>query len=166
MVIKWGRHGKTCIACTGYPECTNTRELPAWPTRAKMSEQDEAVMCDNCGRPMVLKKGRFGQFLACSGYPECKTTKQLGAAQQQKDVPLEEKCPEFAAIIRIKKFRALRRSSWRAAIIRLCKFVKQKTIGVKCPNCSEGESGRAALQARQDFLWLQSLSRLRFCGLG
>src|SRR5271165_6939139 len=101
MVIKWGRHGKF-IACTGYPECTNTRELPVADT-GEVSEQDEAEMCDNCGRPMVLKKGRFGQFLACSGYPECKTTKQLGAAQQQKDVPLEEKCPNCGNHL-IKKF--------------------------------------------------------------
>ena len=43
---------------------------------------------------MVLKKGRFGQFLACSGYPDCKTTKQLGEAQKPKDVPLDEKCPQ------------------------------------------------------------------------
>src|SRR6202030_941393 len=95
MVIKWGRHG-SFIACTGYPECTNTRELTVdLPDidKADLTEQDEQVYCDNCGRPMVLKKGRFGQFLACSGYPECKTTKQLGEAQQQKDVPLEEKCP-------------------------------------------------------------------------
>ncbi|GAH82004.1 unnamed protein product, partial [marine sediment metagenome] len=33
--------------------------------------------CPNCGRPMVIKVGRFGKFLACSGYPECKTTKPL-----------------------------------------------------------------------------------------
>jgi DNA topoisomerase-1 len=31
-------------------------------------------ICPNCGRPMVIKVGRFGKFLACSGYPECKTT--------------------------------------------------------------------------------------------
>jgi DNA topoisomerase-1 len=31
-------------------------------------------VCPNCGRPMVIKVGRFGKFLACSGYPECKTT--------------------------------------------------------------------------------------------
>jgi len=37
---------------------------------AKMTEE----RCTNCGRPMVIKMGRFGQFLACSGYPECKTT--------------------------------------------------------------------------------------------
>ncbi len=42
-------------------------------------EQDEAVYCDNCGRPMlVLEEGAIRQFLACSGYPDCKTTKQLG----------------------------------------------------------------------------------------
>ncbi len=135
MVIKWGRHGKF-IACTGYPECTNTRELPVADT-GEVSEQDEAEMCDNCGRPMVLKKGRFGQFLACSGYPECKTTKQLGAAQQQKDVPLEEKCPNCGNHL-LKKFG--RYGEFVACSnYPTCKFVKQKTIGVKCPNCSEGE---------------------------
>jgi len=135
MVIKWGRHGKF-IACTGYPECTNTRELPA-ADAGEVSEQDEAEMCDNCGRPMVLKKGRFGQFLACSGYPECKTTKQLGAAQQQKDVPLEEKCPNCGNHL-LKKFG--RYGEFVACSnYPTCKFVKQKTIGVKCPNCSEGE---------------------------
>ena len=135
LVIKWGKNGKF-IACTGYPECKNTRELPAAET-GEVSEQDEAEMCDNCGRPMVLKKGRFGQFLACSGYPDCKTTKQLGAAQQQKDVPLEEKCPNCGNHL-IKKFG--RYGEFVACSnYPTCKFVKQKTIGVKCPNCSEGE---------------------------
>ena len=32
--------------------------------------------CEKCGQPMVLKWGRFGQFLACSGYPKCKTIKK------------------------------------------------------------------------------------------
>ena len=54
---------------------------------------DEEEYCENCGRPMVLKKGRFGQFYACSGYPDCKTTKQIGGTQKKSDVPLDEKCP-------------------------------------------------------------------------
>src|SRR3954471_16583249 len=33
--------------------------------------------CENCGSPMVIKFGRFGEFLACSNYPECKTTKEM-----------------------------------------------------------------------------------------
>ena len=52
--------------------------------------EGEEEYCENCGRPMVLKKGRFGQFYACSGYPDCKTTKQIGGAQKKADVPLEE----------------------------------------------------------------------------
>src|SRR6478672_4083220 len=98
LVIKWGKHG-SFIACTGYPDCTYTREI----AEEGATEQDEAVYCDNCGRPMVLKKGRFGQFLACSGYPDCKTTKQLGEAQKPKDVPLDEACPQCSNKL-VKKF--------------------------------------------------------------
>lgn len=36
-------------------------------------------ICDKCGSPMVIKFGRFGQFLACSNYPECKTTREVGS---------------------------------------------------------------------------------------
>ena len=45
----------------------------------KVEQQDEVsdVPCDNCGRMMVIKHGRFGRFLACPGYPECKNTKPL-----------------------------------------------------------------------------------------
>jgi DNA topoisomerase-1 len=132
MVIKWGRHG-SFIACTGYPECTNTREVV--PEGAV--EEGEEEYCDNCGRTMVLKKGRFGQFLACSGYPECKTTKQLGGQQKQADVPLEEKCPNCGSNL-VQKFGRFGEFV-SCSNYPKCKFVKQKTIGVKCPNCHEGE---------------------------
>ncbi len=139
MVIKWGKHG-SFIACTGYPECTNTRELTVdLPDvdSADLTEQDAAIYCDNCGRPMVLKKGRFGQFLACSGYPDCKTTKQLGEAQKPKDVPLDEDCPQCGGKM-VKKYGRFGEFV-ACGNYPKCKFVKQKTIGVKCPNCSEGE---------------------------
>jgi DNA topoisomerase-1 len=132
MVIKWGRHGKF-IACTGYPECTNTREI----AQEGVTEQDEAEYCDNCGRPLVLKKGRFGQFLACSGYPDCKTTKQLGAGQKPQDVPLDEPCPQCGNKL-VKKFGRFGEFV-ACSNYPTCKYVKQKTIGVKCPNCSQGE---------------------------
>ncbi|HEY3939523.1 MAG TPA: type I DNA topoisomerase [Bryobacteraceae bacterium] len=138
MVIKWGKHG-SFIACTGYPECTNTRELTVdLPDvdGADLGEQDEQEYCENCGRPMVLKKGRFGQFYACSGYPDCKTTKQIGG-EQRKDVPLEEKCPQCGSNL-VQKFG--RYGEFVACSnYPKCKYVKQKTIGVPCPNCSEGE---------------------------
>jgi DNA topoisomerase-1 len=138
MVIKWGKHG-SFIACTGYPECTNTRELTVdLPDvdKADLTEQDEQEYCENCGRPMVLKKGRFGQFFACSGYPECKTTKQIGG-EQRKDVALEEKCPQCGNHL-VQKYG--RYGEFVACSnYPKCKYVKQKTIGVACPNCTEGE---------------------------
>jgi len=138
MVIKWGKHG-SFIACTGYPDCTNTRELTVdLPDvdKADLGEQDEQEYCENCGRPMVLKKGRFGTFFACSGYPECKTTKQIGG-EQRKDVPLEEKCPNCGNHL-VQKYG--RYGEFVACSnYPTCKFVKQKTIGVPCPNCTEGE---------------------------
>ena len=45
----------------------------------RMEEQTDEV-CDKCGKPMVLKWGRYGKFLACSGYPDCKNTRQLAGA--------------------------------------------------------------------------------------
>ena len=140
MVIKWGRHG-SFIACTGYPDCTNTRELTVdLPDvdKADLTEQDAEEYCENCGRPMVLKKGRFGTFYACSGYPECKTTKRIGASEQKKvDVPLEEKCPQCGnnLVLKYGRFGEFTACSNYPS----CKYVKQKTIGVPCPNCSEGE---------------------------
>ena len=139
MVIKWGRHG-SFIACTGYPECTNTRELTVdLPDvdKADLTEQDADEYCENCGRPMVLKKGRFGTFFACSGYPDCKTTKQIGGEQKKSDVPLEEKCPTCGNHLVLKHGRFGEFTA--CSNYPTCKFVKQKTIGVACPNCSQGE---------------------------
>ncbi len=140
MVIRWGRHG-SFIGCSGYPECTNTRELtvdlPDVDT-ANLADQTDEEYCENCGRPMVLKRGRFGTFYACSGYPDCKTTKRIGGeAQKQPDVPLDEDCPQCGSKLVIKhgRFGEFTACSNYPA----CKFVKQKSSGVKCPGCGEGE---------------------------
>jgi len=79
MVIKWGRNGHF-LACSGYPDCRNTKEytrnadgtLKVVPT-TRPSDQ----ICPACSSPMVIKRGRFGEFLACSRYPDCKTTSPI-----------------------------------------------------------------------------------------
>lgn len=43
----------------------------------KVADEETDVICDKCGRNMVIKMGRFGKFLACPGYPECKNTKRI-----------------------------------------------------------------------------------------
>jgi len=139
LVIKWGKHG-SFLACTGYPDCTYTRELTVdLPDvdGANLAEQGEEEYCENCGRPMVLKKGRFGTFFACTGYPDCKTTRQIGGTQKKIDVPLDEKCPQCGNHLVMKNGRFGEFTA--CSNYPTCKYVKQKTIGVKCPECTEGE---------------------------
>jgi ssDNA-binding Zn-finger/Zn-ribbon topoisomerase 1 len=91
LVIKWGKHG-SFYACSAYDKtdpnsCTFTKENPIdLPDldSADIQETTQEEYCENCGRPMVLKRGRFGQFMACTGYPDCKTTRRL---DQGKKVP-------------------------------------------------------------------------------
>jgi DNA topoisomerase-1 len=47
----------------------------------KGKEEPTEEVCDKCGRPMVIKWGRYGKFLACSGYPECRNTRQLAGGE-------------------------------------------------------------------------------------
>jgi DNA topoisomerase-1 len=120
--------------------CTYTRELTVdLPDLDKhdLSEQGEEEYCENCGRPMVLKKGRFGTFYACSGYPDCKTTKQIGGTQKKPDQPIDEICPTCGSgmVLKTGRFGEFTACSNYPS----CKYVKQKTIGVNCPECSEGE---------------------------
>jgi DNA topoisomerase-1 len=46
--------------------------------RQKVQPQESGYTCPNCGKPLVIRDSRNGQFLGCSGYPECKTTMPLG----------------------------------------------------------------------------------------
>jgi DNA topoisomerase-1 len=144
LVIKWGKHG-SFYACSSYDKkdpnsCTFTKEnpidLPDLDT-AEMPETQEEEYCENCGRPMVLKRGRFGQFMACTGYPECKTTRRLDQQKKVPDIPLEEKCPECGRnlIIRHGRYGEFTSCSGYPD----CKYIKQNFIGVKCPDCKEGD---------------------------
>jgi DNA topoisomerase-1 len=79
MVIKWGRNGHF-LACSGYPECRNTKEYTRnadGTLKVVSTTRPSDQVCTTCGAPMVVKRGRFGEFLACSRYPDCKTTSPL-----------------------------------------------------------------------------------------
>ncbi|HET6516048.1 MAG TPA: type I DNA topoisomerase [Thermodesulfovibrionales bacterium] len=123
MVIKWGRHGRF-MACSGYPNCKNTRPLEGQGTENSVQATDEK--CEVCGSPMVLRSGRFGKFLACSRYPECKTTKPLSTGV---------KCPDDGGDIverRTKKGKLF----WSCNNYPKCTFATwNKPLPKKCPNC-------------------------------
>ncbi|MCI8648763.1 MAG: type I DNA topoisomerase [Anaerotruncus sp.] len=46
-------------------------------TRMKVPDEETDIVCELCGRNMVIKTGRFGKFLACPGFPECRNTKKI-----------------------------------------------------------------------------------------
>ncbi|MDD5098793.1 MAG: type I DNA topoisomerase [Candidatus Colwellbacteria bacterium] len=63
--------------------------------KKKIEAEPTDEVCDKCGRPMVIKTGRFGRFMACSGYPECKNTKKIPGADAIKGESGEVmKCPK------------------------------------------------------------------------
>ena len=77
LIFRFGRRGKF-IACSEYPKCKFSK-----PTKEEEEKQAALlaeigeVACDKCGAKMVLKSGRFGEFLGCSAYPECKNIKSI-----------------------------------------------------------------------------------------
>ena len=141
MVIKVGKFGPF-VACSAYPECTNTRELEKQEPESENGVEAEIEPCENCGKPMVVKRGRFGQFLACTGYPECKTTRKLietkgGLRAAKPDQILDEKCPRCGSNLVIKQGRFGEFTA--CTKYPECKYVKHKTTGVTCPK--DGDKG-------------------------
>ena len=144
LVIKWGRHG-SFYACSTYDKedpntCTFTKENPInLPDldSADVQETTQEEYCENCGRVMVLKRGRFGQFMACTGYPDCKTTRRLDQGKKVPDIPIDELCPKCNRnmMIRHGRFGEFTACSGYPE----CKYVKQNYIGVKCPECKDGD---------------------------
>ncbi|MGF6376278.1 DNA topoisomerase-1 [Clostridiales Family XIII bacterium PM5-7] len=88
MALKSGRFGEF-IACTGYPECKNTKPI------VKTID----VQCPKCGKDIVARKSKRGKvFYGCSGYPDCD--------QSYWYKPVEKKCPKCGSLLMEKKSKA------------------------------------------------------------
>lgn len=99
---------------------------------AKITIEDEVtdIECDKCGRKMVIKHGRFGDFLACPGYPDCKNTKPLAA---ELDVP----CPKCGSKILEKRSRKGNKF-YGCSSYPECDFVSWfEPTSERCPQCNE-----------------------------
>ncbi len=85
MAVKHGRFGEFA-ACTGYPECKNTKPIV----------KSIDVKCPSCGKDIVAKRSRTGRiFYGCSGYPDCQ--------QSFWNRPVDKKCPECGSLLVEKK---------------------------------------------------------------
>jgi DNA topoisomerase-1 len=135
MLKRVGKFGPF-IACSAYPDCTNTREVENSEPESEGGDE-EIEPCENCGKPMVMKRGRFGQFLACTGYPECKTTRKLIATKQgglraaKPDQILDEKCPRCSSNLVLKQGRFGEFTA--CTNYPECRYIKHKSTGVLCP---------------------------------
>ncbi|ADH61008.1 DNA topoisomerase I [Thermoanaerobacter mathranii subsp. mathranii str. A3] len=86
------------------------------------------IKCEICGRPMVIKKGRYGKFLACSGFPECKNTKPLYEK-------IGVKCPKCGGEI-VRKKSKKGRMYYACENAPNCDFILwDKPVEEKCPVC-------------------------------
>ena len=136
MIIKNGRFGKFA-ACPNYPECKNTKPIDADGNLLKTEEKTTSeeikyapddIKCEKCGKRMVIKKGRFGNFYACENYPECKTTKAIA-----KDTNV--KCPLCGSKIVIKHGRK-KTVFYSCECYPNCKFSTWDIpLEEKCPQC-------------------------------
>ena len=144
MVQKWGRFGPylKCLSC----EATRDAEPPASAGAdgaaaandgAGTAEETEPEVCELCGKPMQLKRGRFGPFLGCTGYPECRNIRKIGktGVAAPAPVPLDEKCPVDGAQL-VKRFGRFGEFI-SCSNYPKCKYIKQETVGVSCsrPGC-------------------------------
>jgi DNA topoisomerase-1 len=171
LVIKWGKHG-SFYACSSYdkenPEsCTFTKENPInLPDldSADVQETTQEEYCENCGRVMVLKRGRFGQFMACTGYPDCKTTRRLDQGKRVPDIPLEELCPKCGRNLMIRHGRYGEFTS--CSGYPDCKYVKQNFIGVKCPLCKDGDLVEKKARKGNTFYGCSNYPKCKFTSAG
>ncbi|MDD4994955.1 MAG: type I DNA topoisomerase [Patescibacteria group bacterium] len=136
--IAEGKKGWTPVLKEFYvPFHKNLLEKEKELTKKELTEEPTGEACEKCGKPMIKKIGRFGAFLACSGFPECRNTKPIGG---ESEIPAtDEKCEQCGAPLVTKhgRFGAFLACSRYPD----CKYIKktQKSTGVKCPSCKEGD---------------------------
>ena len=97
--------------------------------KVKVPVVETDIVCDKCGRKMVIKSGRFGKFLACPGYPECKNTKPLPEDE------VKEPCPKCGGKL-VKKISKKGKKFYGCSNYPECDFAAPGIpTGEKCPEC-------------------------------
>jgi len=96
--------------------------------KVKLAEEVTDEVCPKCGKPMIVKHGRFGKFIACSGYPECKHTASF-------QVKLGVKCPECGSEL-VQKVSKKKRIFYGCSNYPNCQFaINLKPLPQPCPKC-------------------------------
>lgn len=164
LTLKWGRNG-SFVGCLGYPDCDFTSEY----TRDEhggyqlVGDKESGEVCEKCGGKMVVKSGRFGQFLACANYPACKNTKPVKVGVKcpepgcTGDV-IEKRTKRGKLFFGCDRYPACRFASWDKPVSRPCSacgnpYLVEKSRGengplLRCPSCGMTEEVQA-VQAKE-----------------
>jgi DNA topoisomerase I len=144
LKLRMGKAG-LFIACSGYPDCDFTLDIPEVEEDPIDATELEGQTCEECGSAMKLRTGRNGSaFLGCTAYPVCRNTVPVkvagGKAEAKPDVPTGEACPNCgsALVTRHGRFGDYVSCSNYPA----CRFKPPKPVtltGVKCPVCTTGD---------------------------
>ena len=161
MVVRSGQFGDF-LGCSNYPKCKNTMQMgdskkeekivdekkefvpdgsfSLLPTNEKPAPVKEEVasasgeICEKCGKPMVIRKGRYGNFLGCSGYPECNNIKKIATPKTSETAESGGKCPVCGKPL--KKVTTAKATFFGCSGYPECKFSSFEPIAdEKCPTC-------------------------------
>jgi DNA topoisomerase-1 len=138
LKLRMGKNG-LFVACSGYPDCTFTQDIPDPEEDAVDISEIEKITCDECGSPMKVRQSRTGStFLGCSAFPKCRNVINIavagGKAEARPDEPTGQTCPRCGhqLVRRHGRFGAYVSCSNYPA----CKYKPPKPIkdtGVRCP---------------------------------
>jgi len=142
LTIRVGKNGHF-LGCSGYPECSYTRNYtrdekgiihPVEPSPDETSDR----ICEKCGKPMLIKQGKYGAFYACSGYPDCKNTHSVVSNNGEQATSVN--CPEKdcgGTLVQRKSKRG--KIFYGCSSFPDCTFaIWDKPVAKDCPKCGAG----------------------------
>jgi DNA topoisomerase I len=130
MVLRRGPFGMF-MSCPGYnedPPCKTFRKLSSKQQQKQSAPQPTGEDCPNCGKPLVLRQGAYGEFVSCSGYPKCKYIKQ--------NIIEGMKCPKCGTGDLAERKAKRGNIFWGCTNYPKCDFTSNyKPVPTKCPEC-------------------------------
>jgi DNA topoisomerase-1 len=144
LKLRMGKAG-LFVACSGYPDCTWTVDIPETEEDPLDPSELEGQVCEECGSPMRLRTGKNGSaFLGCTAYPKCRNAISVaiqgGKAEARPAEPTGEKCPVCGHDLVKRHGRYGEYVS--CANYPNCRYKPPKAValtGVTCPECNQGQ---------------------------
>jgi DNA topoisomerase I len=165
LVVRWGKNGEF-IGCSAFPECNFTTDFtrdargqitllgleaaapgsqPAPPGQAPTPRGKPAptgLPCPKCGKELLLRRGRLGEFLGCSGYPKCRFTQNFTRGPEGEIIPQSPEdeaaypCPRQGCGGHLLKRRSRRGIFYGCSNYPKCDFtLNQPPVDQPCPQC-------------------------------